>query len=55
MSVLTVGHGTASEAALLALLQSAGVQSVIDVRRYPGSLEQTALAFPLVCGPGDSQ
>ncbi len=37
MSVRSVGHGTLSQADLLALLQEAGVQAVADVRRYPAS------------------
>jgi uncharacterized protein (DUF488 family) len=36
-TLLTVGHGTASEPQLLGLLSGAGVESVVDVRRYPGS------------------
>lgn len=35
--MLTVGHGTLSQDAFLELLQGAGVQHVVDVRRYPGS------------------
>jgi uncharacterized protein (DUF488 family) len=35
--LLTVGHGTASEEALTALLRDAGVRRLVDVRRYPGS------------------
>jgi uncharacterized protein (DUF488 family) len=33
----TVGHGTASQAELVALLTGARVARVVDVRRYPGS------------------
>lgn len=36
-ALLTVGHGTASEAELVALLRAAGVAEVVDVRRFPGS------------------
>lgn len=35
--LLTVGHGTASQAELTALLRDAGVTRLVDVRRYPGS------------------
>ena len=36
-ALLTVGHGAASEAELLAVLRAGGVDAVVDVRRYPGS------------------
>jgi uncharacterized protein (DUF488 family) len=35
--ILTVGHGTATQEELTALLTAAGVASVVDVRRFPGS------------------
>lgn len=35
--ILTVGHGTASADELVDLLRGAGVEEVVDVRRYPGS------------------
>lgn len=35
--MLTVGHGTLSAEAFAALVLSAGVRLVIDVRRFPGS------------------
>ena len=35
--VLTVGHGTASQEELEALLTGADVAAVVDVRRHPGS------------------
>lgn len=35
--LLTFGHGTADEDTILALLQDAGVGTVVDVRRFPGS------------------
>jgi uncharacterized protein (DUF488 family) len=35
--VLTAGHGTLGRAELSALLASAGVEQVVDVRRFPGS------------------
>lgn len=36
-ALLTVGHGTASQDALVTLLRTAGVESVVDVRRFPAS------------------
>ena len=36
--LLTVGHGTASQAGFTKLLGDAGVTRLVDVRRYPGSL-----------------
>lgn len=35
--LLTFGHGTASRDELLAVLRGAGVEAVVDVRRFPGS------------------
>lgn len=35
--LLTVGHGTLDTDELLGLLRDAGVQQVVDVRRFPGS------------------
>ncbi len=35
--LLTLGHGTALEAELLALLEGAGVERLVDVRAHPGS------------------
>jgi uncharacterized protein (DUF488 family) len=35
--LLTVGHGTASQDELTALLAGAEIASVVDVRRFPGS------------------
>jgi uncharacterized protein (DUF488 family) len=35
--LLTVGHGTLDRVALQQLLHDAGVDVVVDVRRYPGS------------------
>jgi uncharacterized protein (DUF488 family) len=37
MQVYTVGHGTKPAEELIHLLQRAGVETLIDVRRYPGS------------------
>ena len=36
-ALLTVGHGSLSQDALGALLTGAGVQRLVDVRRFPGS------------------
>ncbi len=37
MSLLTVGHGPQDRAALGGRLSAAGVEQVVDVRRFPGS------------------
>src|SRR5215204_35576 len=37
MPLLTVGHGPQDRAALGALLTAAGVEQLVDVRRFPGS------------------
>ncbi|MFC4554682.1 DUF488 family protein [Georgenia faecalis] len=37
MRLLTVGHGSLDRVALASLLAGAGVERVIDVRRFPGS------------------
>jgi uncharacterized protein (DUF488 family) len=47
--LITVGHGTASQAELTALLRDAGVTQAVDVRRFPSSrahphVNRTALA-----------
>jgi uncharacterized protein (DUF488 family) len=47
-----VGHGTRAADELVAVLQEAGVQTVVDVRRFPGSrrnpqFDSTALAATL--------
>lgn len=36
-SLLTVGHGTLDRAPLAALLRGAGIELLVDVRRFPGS------------------
>ena len=36
-SLITVGHGTATQAEFTRLLHDAGVTRLVDVRRYPGS------------------
>ena len=35
--IWTVGHGAASAVALVGLLEAAGIETVVDVRRFPGS------------------
>ena len=35
--VLSVGHGTSEAAAFLELLADAGIEAVVDIRRFPGS------------------
>lgn len=35
--ILTVGHGTASADEFASLLRDAGVSTLVDIRRYPGS------------------
>lgn len=35
--LLTVGHGTLDRPGLVSLLRGAGVEQVVDVRRFPGS------------------
>lgn len=42
-AVLTFGHGTASEEELRGLLDRAGVELVVDVRRFPGSRRNPAV------------
>lgn len=37
VTLLTFGHGTASQEQLTQLLTASGVCRVVDVRRYPGS------------------
>jgi uncharacterized protein (DUF488 family) len=37
VAVVTVGHGARRADALLAVLRDAGVEVLVDVRRYPGS------------------
>nr|MDQ3575236.1 DUF488 domain-containing protein [Actinomycetota bacterium] len=37
MTLYTVGHGTRSVAELAAVIGDAGLSSVVDVRRHPGS------------------
>jgi uncharacterized protein (DUF488 family) len=37
MRVFTIGHGTRPAAELVECLQAGGVETLVDVRRYPGS------------------
>ncbi len=37
MKIYTVGHGTRPVEDLVAMLRTAGVETLVDVRRYPGS------------------
>jgi uncharacterized protein (DUF488 family) len=53
--VLTIGHGARSAEALLEVLQHAGVVTLIDIRRFPGSrrhpqFAREALAVSLPAG-----
>ncbi|WP_229070895.1 DUF488 family protein [Actinoplanes sp. DH11] len=36
-ALISIGHGTAKQAELTAVLRGAGVARLVDVRRYPGS------------------
>jgi uncharacterized protein (DUF488 family) len=52
VTVFTIGHGTRPAAELVECLQEAGVQTLVDVRRFPGSRRnpqfgQDALQDPL--------
>lgn len=42
--LLTIGHDTSDRAELIARLRTAGVASVVDVRRYPGSRRDPEMA-----------
>lgn len=44
MALLTVGHGRLDGAGLVALLTGAGVEQVVDVRRFPASRRNPDLA-----------
>jgi uncharacterized protein (DUF488 family) len=37
MRVWTIGHGTRTDEELIGMLERAGVRTLVDVRRYPGS------------------
>ncbi|MFC7359835.1 DUF488 domain-containing protein [Nocardioides astragali] len=43
-TLLTLGHGEASQSRLVELLVSAGVGLVVDVRRFPGSRRHAHMA-----------
>jgi uncharacterized protein (DUF488 family) len=45
-ALLTLGHGTLDSAGLGDLLQSAGVDLLVDVRRFPGSRTNPAATRP---------
>jgi uncharacterized protein (DUF488 family) len=52
MRVSTIGHGTRTADELIATLDGAGVETLVDVRRFPGSrrnpqFDQAALAVEL--------
>ena len=49
-ALLTVGHGTLSQEALGALLTGAGVQRLVDVRRFPGSRAHPHVAADALAG-----
>ena len=42
--LLTFGHGTATPGELVALMKNAGVEQVVDVRRFPGSRRNPGLS-----------
>src|SRR5690606_4663415 len=43
-TMLTVGHGEATQEAFTVLLTGAGVRSLVDVRRFPGSRRHPHMA-----------
>ena len=54
MRVYTIGHGTRPIEELLECLREAGVETLVDVRRFPGSrrnpqFNEAALAEPQPC------
>ena len=48
--LLTVGHGTSTPDELAALLNGAGVQKVVDVRRFPGSRKHPDMGSDALAG-----
>src|ERR1035437_8728696 len=36
-TIWTIGHGTRSKLELAALLHAAGIENLVDIRRFPGS------------------
>jgi len=50
MTLLTVGHGTLDRAALSDLLRTAGVTTLVDVRRFPGSRAHPHVAADALAG-----
>ncbi len=49
-ALLTVGHGSLSQDALGTLLTGAGVQRLVDVRRFPGSRAHPHVAADALAG-----
>ena len=45
LPLLTFGHGTADQAAVVETLRSAGVVNLVDVRRFPGSRRHPHVAW----------
>src|SRR5664280_2410713 len=52
-TIWTIGHGTRSKLELAALLRAAGIENLVDIRRFPGShrnpqfsLERLAVELP---------
>jgi uncharacterized protein (DUF488 family) len=48
--LLTLGHGTASEAELLVLVEGGGVARLVDVRAHPGSRRHPHVAREAMAG-----
>lgn len=48
--LLTLGHGTADQESLVALLRGAGVERLVDVRRFPGSRRHPHVAREAMSG-----
>jgi uncharacterized protein (DUF488 family) len=54
MRVFTVGHGTRPFDELLELLDEAGVRTLVDVRRFPGSRRHPQFNQPALAGALES-
>jgi uncharacterized protein (DUF488 family) len=53
VTVFTIGHGTRPQLELVTMLAEAGVQTLVDVRRYPGSRRNPQYnQTPLIDGLG---
>jgi uncharacterized protein (DUF488 family) len=50
MTLLTIGHGTASAARVVELLHGAGVQQLVDVRTAPGSRRNPEMTREAMAG-----